>query len=280
MLTPLGPESMKPLALVVDRDAGTRKLLDVLLTRFGYEVDRVVSSPDAVTLLQIVDYDFVLSDNEAVLRWIAEHRPEALERMMVLSSAPELQLQKMQREWSRVPIVRKPFELADVIEASRAAAANRPARTPTVNEVFCRQSVMAGAKSSIVVRLSGETVDLVNHYGYEPGAVERWFPLSLNDPYPICAAMKRSRAVWLASVTAGHNEYPLLAAVWQTYETRALATVPIVRRGQVIGAAGWTFRETQRFSESDQRVWTSLAESAAEFIKGDFASESTSQAGA
>ena len=271
---------MKPLALVVDRDAGTRKLLDVLLTRYGYEVDRVIGRLDAITLLDIVDYDFVLTDDEKVLHWMSVHRPLAMQRAMVLSSAPELELQRMRNAWQNVPIVRKPFELADVIEASRAAAANRPPRVANPREAYCRQSVMAGAKSGIIVRVTSDRIDLVSHFGYESGAVEKWFPLYTGDPYPICASIKRNRPVWLSSVMAERNTYPLLASVWQVNETRALAALPILRGGTVIGGAGWTFRDTQRFTEADQHVWLALGESAGMFIQDDIQTQSATQAGA
>ncbi len=158
---------MKPLALVIDRDAGTRKLLDVLLTRFGYEVDRIAWTADGVTLLQLIDYDFVLAEDEEVARWMKQHRPEALSRMMIVSAATDAQLQRMWSEWDRVRIVRKPFELADVIDASRVAA-NRTRREPAAEELFWRQSMIAGAKSGIVARRDGDTLSLVAKFGYEP----------------------------------------------------------------------------------------------------------------
>lgn len=48
---------MKPLALAIENDGGTRKLLDVLLTRAGFEVDLVPTGSDALLLLANVRYD-------------------------------------------------------------------------------------------------------------------------------------------------------------------------------------------------------------------------------
>jgi len=269
---------MKPLALVIDRDAGTRKLLDVLLTRFGYEVDRVGVAADGITLLEPIDYDFILSEDEEVARWLAQHRPEALQRMMILSAATDAQLQRMWREWSDVRIIRKPFELADVIEASRVAA-NRPRRTPAPVETFWRHSVINGAKSGVLVRRDGDTIELVTHFGYAPGAIEQWFPLNVTESYPICTAIRHARPVWLASLAAA-SEYPLLASVWQTNHSRALATVPIADDTEVIGAAGWTFRDTQRFSEAEQRAWLTIAQAAAPLVNGGASAQPASHTGA
>jgi hypothetical protein len=270
---------MKPLALVLDRDAGTRKLLDVLLTRFGYEVDRVGVVSDGITLLGLIDYDFILSEDEEVARWLAQNRPEALSRMMIVSAATDAQLQRMWSEWHGVRIVRKPFELADVIDASRAAA-DRPRREPTAEEAFWRNSVINGAKSGILVRRDGDVVTLVTSFGYEPGAVERYFPLSLGDPYPITATVRHGRPVWLASL-ATTPEYPLLASIWQSHRSRALAAVPIMNGNDAVGAAGWTFRDTQRFSEAEQRAWMAIAQASAPLTgAGSTSAERATNAGA
>lgn len=269
---------MKPLALVIDHDAGTRKLLDVLLTRFGYEVDRIADSVSALALLERIDYDFILSENEQVARWVSTNRPDALRRLMILSSATETQLERMKREWTNVRIVRKPFELADVIEASREAALNRPRREPAPDELFWRASVASGAKSGLIVRRIGDVVELVTHFGYPAGAVEPWFPLPVNEPYPLCTAIRQAQPVWLASIRDA-PEYPLLAGIWLTNQTNALAVAPLIREGVVIGAAGWTFRESQRFTEAEKRNWLAIADAAAILVEGDASAQST-QAGA
>ena len=271
---------MKPLALVIDRDAGTRRLLDILLSRYGFEVDRVGAASEGITLLDAIEYDFVLCDDDSIVKWLFTNRPDTMQRVMVLSSAPEAQLVRMKNDWPGIPVIRKPFELADVIDASRDAVANRRPRVASEYELFYRQSINAGAKSGIVVRRNGDVLELVTKFGYEPGAVEQWFPMALSNPYPICMAVRHGRPLWLASLAGAQSEYPLLASVWQTHQTRALAVAPIFHGGTVVGAAGWTFREPQRFAESEQRAWMAIAEHAASFIEGGQTSQSTTQAGA
>jgi transcriptional regulator with GAF, ATPase, and Fis domain len=269
---------MKPLALVIDRDAGTRKLLDVLLTRFGYEVDRIAWTAEGVTLLQLIDYDFVLAEDEEVARWMKQQRPEALSRMMIVSAATDAQLQRMWSEWDGVRIVRKPFELADVIDASRVAA-NRTRREPAPEELFWRQSMISGAKAGIVVRREGDTLSLVTKLGYEPGAAERYFPMSVNEQYPICAAIRHGRPVFISSL-ATNPDYPVLAGIWQANRTRALAAVPILRGEQVIGAAGWAFRDAQRFGEAEKRAWVSIAQNAASLVDSAASAQPATNIGA
>ncbi len=271
---------MKPVALVIDRDAGTRKLLDILLSRYGFEVDRVGFPSEGVTLLGVVDYDFVLSDDDSIVRWISEHRPETMAHLMILSSATETHIARMQQEWADIPIVRKPFELADVIDAARNAATSHRPRVESSIEGFIRQSMTAGSKSGIIVKWSGDVLELVAKFGYEAGVVEEWFPMALNNPYPICMVIRHARPIWLASLSGAQAEYPLLAPIWQTNQSRAVAIAPIFRDGTVIGGAGWTFREPQRFTESEQRAWMAISETAAQFIRKDEATQSTTRAGA
>jgi hypothetical protein len=198
---------------------------------------------------------------------------------MILSSATELQLARMKRDWEDVRIVRKPFELADVIDAARAAG-NRERGAATASELFWRQSIISGSKSGILVRRRGDELELVTHFGYEQGAVESYFPLNASDPYPIAAAVRHARAVWLASL-ATTPEYPLLATVWQRHHSRALAAVPVFHGRDVIGAAGWTFREPQRFSEVEQHGWLAIAQATAPLVaRGAMLSHPATQAGA
>jgi len=270
---------MKPLALVIDQDAGTRKLLEVLLTRFGYEVDRVADSESALALLERIDYDFILSENEHVAKWVAVHRPHALQRLMILSSATEAQLERMKREWLHVRIVRKPFELADVIEASQDAALNRAPREPRQDELFWRRSIVSGAKSGVLLRRQGDFLEIVTSIGYPAGALEGWFPLSVSEPYPICAAVRQGQPVWVASIRNA-PEYPLLATIWLTNQTGSLAVAPLIRDGVVLGAAGWAFRDSQRFTDAEKRNWLAIGEAATALVEGETSAESTSQTGA
>ncbi len=104
--------------------------------------------------------------------------------------------------------------------------------------------------------------------------------MALNNPYPICMAIRHARPVWLASLSGAQAEYPLLAPIWQSNQSRALAIAPVLREGTIVGAAGWTFREPQRFTESEQRAWMAIAGTAAQFIPEDQATQSTTQAAA
>lgn len=257
---------MKPLALVIENDGGTGRLLDVLLTRSGLEVDLAATGTDALVLLEHARYDLLVIDlllpdvsGMQVLEWIARERPSWLARAIVLSSAPERPLQNVRERWPQVRVIRKPFELGAVVESAQAIAAHSEPRVPSLVEDFCRRSVAAGARAGLIVQRSGAAVEPVHAFGYRPGEVESHFPLPIDAPLPLCTAVRNARPVWLASVTTATLEYPVLAPVFEKGASRALAVVPLIREAHAIGAVGWSFREPRLFNEREQEVFTAIA---------------------
>src|SRR5690348_6061521 len=163
---------MKSLALVIENDSGTRRLLDVLLTRAGLEVDLVPTGSDALLLLANVRYDVLFIDlllpgtnGMQILEWIAREQPQAPARSIVLSAAPERQLHVVREQWPQVRVIRKPFELGEILESARAIAARREERVESYAEVFCRRSVRAGARAGVIVRKQGSRVEVLHSFG-------------------------------------------------------------------------------------------------------------------
>ncbi len=264
---------MSSLALVVENDDSTRKLLAVVLSRFGYEVDAVVNGKDALVLLGSIDYDLMVFDlmvpgasGEELLDWLQQNRPEAIERTMVLSSVTRLHLEQVRDWYPTARVIRKPFELHELIEFANAVRRDRPGASISTAGQFARRSIMAGAKAGLLVRKIGSDVSLIHQFGYDASTLQPWFPLSASAPIPLCKCLRDGRAQWLASLAAAVPEFPHLAQIWQANHSHALATVPLIRDGQVVGAAGWSFREPQTFDELEQRAFTAIAEDASPLL--------------
>ncbi|MDQ3282553.1 MAG: response regulator, partial [Acidobacteriota bacterium] len=224
---------MKPLVLVIENDRGTRKLLDVLLSRLGLAVDLVATGSDALLLLEQVEYDCAFIDlllpglsGADVLQWIAANRPSLLQRSIVLSSATPAQLDRVRERWPAVRTIRKPFELSEVVTVAQEAL-TRPQRSPEPRVEFTRHSVTAGAKAGIVMRLDGEHLSPALSFGYSDAAVQAFMPLRLDEQLPICEAARQGRPLWLPSLGAVSVTYPQLAPIWEKNESRALAAVPL-----------------------------------------------------
>jgi CheY-like chemotaxis protein len=264
---------MKPLALVVENDSGTRKLLDVLLSRVGLEVDLVPTGSDALIVLQHVHYDVILLDlllpgksGLEILSWLAEEQPHMLARAVVLSSASPAQLDAVRERWPEVRTIRKPFELGEVLEVTQSIAATREPRTPSAVEKFCRVSIRAGAKAGVIVRSNGANVEPLLWFGYTKEMVDGYFPVSVDAPYPLCATLRDGKPLWIASVVMATPEYPMLAPVWEQNASRALASVPMHTGGRIVGAAGWTFREPRLFSDAERQLLTDIADAIPEWL--------------
>jgi CheY-like chemotaxis protein len=258
---------MKPLALVIESDGGTRRLLDVLLSRLGLEVDLVASGTDALLLLERVEYDLIFTDlripgrsGMEILEWMARERPESLERTIALSSGPPLQLDEVRQRWPSARAIRKPFELNEITEAAARASARPPRPPATIPEEFTRRSVRAGAKAGVVLQGGGPHLQAILSFGYTPAQIEAFMPLMIDSPFPICAAARHRRAVWMASLALASNDYPALVPVWKKNESRALAAVPLVRDGELLGVIGWAFREPRLFSEPEQQTFLAIAQ--------------------
>lgn len=265
---------MPSLALVVENDESTRKLLDVVLTRNGYEVDGVVNGIDALVLLGAIDYDMIVLDlfvpgasGAEVLSWLQSRRAGAVERTVVVSSAPKKYLEEIQERFPSARVLRKPFELHELIEAANAAHRDRAEVFVSATDRFARRSIVAGAKAGLIVRKRGGEISLVHEFGYPAHLVKQWFPLSADSALPLCTCVREGRSQWLASTAAVAPQFPHLASVWQTNQSRALATVPLIRDETVVGAAGWSFREPRAFDEREQREFTAIALDAAAVLE-------------
>ncbi len=264
---------MKPLALVIENDAGTRKLLNVLLTRVGMDVDLVPTGDDAFIMLQHVQYDVLVIDlllpgksGMELLEWLSAERPHLLSRSIVLSSATPAQLDTVRTQWPEVLAIRKPFELGEVLGATQHIATRSSAREESALAKFCRHSMRAGAKAGVVVVPSNGRLELVLSFGYTKDMLEAYFPLAADAPYPLSTAMRHGKPLWLASLIAAAPDYPMLAPVWQANASRAVAALPLRDHGRIIGAVGWSFREPRLFSEAEQQIFLEIAEALPEWM--------------
>jgi CheY-like chemotaxis protein len=261
---------MKPLALVVENDAGTRKLLEAVLSRAGFQVDTVNNGESAVALCSEIDYSMVVLDlllpfvsGFDLLEWMQRERPAMLQRVLVLSSLSMATLEEV-RERCAVRVMRKPFELQELIRILGETEVVIP-RERGITTYFCRASVAMGAKTGVLVRGRGTELELLAQFGYASSELEPCLPMTTDDPYPICDAFTRCTTVWLPSLHVAAAEYPMLVPLWERTRTRAVAAVPLLRDGAVIGAAGWTFRDVLGRND-EQRQIQAIAARTAEMI--------------
>jgi CheY-like chemotaxis protein len=226
-------------------------------------------------LLERIDYAAVVLDllipgrtGRDVLEELASRRPDLLARIVVISSATEAHLRDVRGRYPAVSALRKPFDLTELLTIVRERAARHAAaQPPDAAKTFVRLSVTAGAKAGAVVRHRGDALELVDSFGYPPGMAASFYPLPIDAQFPMCAAARHGRAVWMSTLqTAAAAEYPLLAPIWRKHGSFALAAIPILAGESVAGVAGWSFSEPRLFNDEERARFIVIAAGAADLI--------------
>lgn len=259
---------MRPSVLVVEDDIATRTLLTVLMERSGFEADAIGSGSDAVTLLSSVTYSTVLFDlqlpgtsGHEILAFLEVIDPDMIPHVVVVSSAQPQELDRVRRRYPQTAVIRKPFDLNDLMETVGRAARNRAHGVRDIAAEFCRLSIVNGAKAGVVLVADAEAdkLNLVRSFGYSDDMVERFAPVDASAPFPACNAYRCGKAVWLKSPAMASTEYPDLETVFRANHSYALAALPLMRDGKVFGAAGWSFRDPRSFTEEERHKFEAIA---------------------
>ena len=198
---------MRPSVLVVEDDLATRNLLRVVLNRYEFDVDALGSSVDVMMLLSSVDYSALLFDlylhgtsGYELIASLFESRPDILSRIVVVSSAPKQELDAIRQKHPMICVLRKPFELYELVDAVKRAAVDTSTRD--LSAEFCRRSIVTGAKAGAVRTPSadGARLNVAMSFGYTTAMLDPYASVAIDEPYPVCTAYRRQRAVWFASV--------------------------------------------------------------------------------
>lgn len=118
--------------LVADDDEPIRKLVSKVLQRNGFTVDAAVDGQDAIERLSAGRFDALVLDlmmprvdGVGVLNYMSEHNPEMVGRTVVVTAYPRT-AQQFDLE-AVCEVIRKPFDVAQLIAAVRACAASAAA---------------------------------------------------------------------------------------------------------------------------------------------------------
>ncbi|HEX2835287.1 MAG TPA: response regulator [Thermoanaerobaculia bacterium] len=119
--------------LVVENDASTRKLLEVLLRHTGHDVTSVGGGEAALDLIAKNSYDLAIVDlmmpavsGQQVIAYIEEHAPSM--PVLVCTAAGPSVTDLLSSSAIRA-VIRKPFNILDITEAVDAHARTRPPMT-------------------------------------------------------------------------------------------------------------------------------------------------------
>ena len=114
--------------LVVEDDSAIRKLVLRVLAREGYEIEAVSNGRDAIACMEDNAYDAIVLDlmmphvsGFDVLTRLRREKPDLLKKLIVITAAAERDTREI-REGDVCAIVRKPFELEELIQIVRRCA--------------------------------------------------------------------------------------------------------------------------------------------------------------
>jgi GAF domain-containing protein len=239
---------LNPRALIVDRDANQQALLASVLKQDGFRVDSARGVTEAILLLGRSVFALLVLDphTEGAADLLARISPDSSASVLVKVGPGDTSFD------GRFPVIRRPVDIAELraaAEKCRASAIQLAFSDPAVlGRSFAERSLAAGARSGIALTLvSSAHLDLATCFGYPPGTIEGFLPISIGERYPICSAVRMRQPVWLSSLSEAASEYPLLVPLWNAHGTRSLAAVPVVVDSRVIGVVGWSFAEEQAF---------------------------------
>ena len=109
--------------LVVDDDAATRVLLQTLMDRAGLSVHTTSDGKEAVDALSEYDVDAIVMDlfmpkmnGTDLLDELITNRKDLLERVIVLSAAPEALLGETRKRYPIRCAMRKPADISELLQ--------------------------------------------------------------------------------------------------------------------------------------------------------------------
>lgn len=143
------------------------------------------------------------------------------------------------------------------LTAALAAASTTPEVAAAVLETGQRAT---GASAGSIAILSPERDSLVTiaMTGYDEEMRKALAAYPLDAALPLAEAI-RGGAVWLTDGRSARERYPRLANLRQTSNHEAVAALPLVVDGRVIGGLSLRFAEARRFPRAEQEYLTAIA---------------------
>ncbi len=183
-------------------------------------------------------------DERARLEWLAQKCAQALERAR-LSDAERRALRWLER-----------------LQAATAAASAAATPAAVADEVVRAGLHALGAASVAVFALDGGTLRAVATHGLGAPDQARLSPLPATAPLPVAEAARRGQPIFLGSPEAQVRHAPALAELEASRGQRALAVLPMLARGQVVGVLRVGFVEARRFDAAERSFLEALASQA------------------
>ena len=234
-----------------------------------------------------------------VVRWDLMTPPEyrhlderAIEEIKQTGACTPFEKEHLRPDGTRVPVLIGSARLdemsrecvcfiVDLTEQKRAAerTAHLQAITVALSEaltpaqaasaVLTHGLTAVGAHAGSVALLTdhGGELELLDAVGFPPEMIEKWQRFAVTQKAPLAEATRTGETVLIESLQGVESRYPHLSNLHEINDSQALAAIPLIVEGRVIGAMGLTFREIQRFDEGDRAFMLAIARQCAQAIE-------------
>lgn len=151
-----------------------------------------------------------------------------------------------------------------------AAALSEPLLPAQVADAVVSEGVASlGAHAGSVALLTedGEALEVVCARGYPAELLDRWQSLPLCVRAPLTDAARTRQPVLLGSAKTRDKRYPNLKDRSVATVSPALAAIPLMVEGRVVGALGFSFARARRFGASERAFMLALAQQSARALE-------------
>ncbi len=188
-------------------------------------------------------------DEQTFLMTLADYCAQALERAQLYEA-------EQQARQKTEAIAERLKRLQTLIIALSGAKTRQDIYDVVLNQAI--PAVGASAGNFMLLNPDKEHIDVVADRGYVPEIVESWrrFPANLKAAMVVQAIQTRDlfllRSIQERDIFMNHQPVESAHKAW--------ASLPLMIKGEAIGALGFSFTEEQEFGEADQEFMRTLAE--------------------
>ncbi len=155
-------------------------------------------------------------------------------------------------------------------QLQQVTAALSEALTPKqVARVVVEQGIAAlGGQAGVVVLLveQGQSLEPLEAVGYAEDIISAWQRFPVTAPVPIAEAVQTQTPIFLENPVVVCARYPLISESLTITGHHALASIPLIVEGRILGALGISFREAQPFTADDRAFILTLGQQCAQAI--------------
>jgi len=194
------------------------------------------------------------------------------ERTVQLKQRTELNVENSRALIAEREARRAAEQMADrMAQLQSITASLAKALTPVeVAEVVVGQAIngLGAVAGSLAMLLEGEEkLEILCAKGYSDELMEPWRCIPLDAHTPISDTVRTGASVWLHSIEHAQERYPNLSGSLQSSEHRAIAALPLIIEGHVLGAIGLSFDQPQAFSSEDRNYALTMAQQCAQALE-------------